>query len=80
MSQTFHLCISVRWMLHWSNVEAKRNMRSITKSDGSHYLSVAEFRDALMDELARGHEVLPMGECEGFNYKTGCPGHETEKK
>jgi hypothetical protein len=39
MSQTFHLCISVRWMLHWSNVEAKRNMRSITKSDGSHYIT-----------------------------------------
>jgi hypothetical protein len=30
-----------------------------------------------MDELVRGHDVIPMGEpCEGFDYKKGCPGHE----
>lgn len=74
--KTIHLCVSVRGMLHWSNADAKRNMKSITKSDGTRYLSVAEFRNALMDELAQGHEVLPTGECEGFDYKTGCPGHE----
>jgi hypothetical protein len=33
-------------------------------------------REALMDELAKGHELVPFGEpCEGFDYKSGCPGH-----
>lgn len=80
MSQTIHICISVRGMLNWSKAEAKRNMKSITKSDGTHYRDFDELRHELMNELAAGHEVLPMGEpCEGFDYKTGCPGHETEQ-
>jgi len=61
--------------------EAKRNLRWITKSDGSRYSSVAEFRNALMDEIAQGHDVLPTtSECVGFDYKTGCPGHEQEQE
>ena len=81
MSRTVHMCVSVRGMLHWSPAETKRNLRSITKSDGTRFASVAEFRAALMDELVRGHEVIPMGEsCEGFDYKKGCPGHEDEER
>jgi hypothetical protein len=34
--------------------------------------------NALADELAKGHRVIPVGDaCEGFSYQTGCPGHET---
>jgi hypothetical protein len=77
MSRTIHLCVSVRGMLNWSTSETKRNLKSFTKSDGTRYSDIHEFRNALMDELSRGREVLPMGEaCEGFDYKTGCPGHE----
>jgi len=76
--KTVHLCVSVRGMLHWSPAETKRNLRSITKSDGTRYASVEEFRSDLMDELVRGHEVIPCGEpCKGFDYKKGCPGHES---
>lgn len=81
MSRTIHLCVSVRGMLNWSKADAKRNMRSITKSDGTRYTDWNELRNELMNELAQGHEVLPMGDpCEGFDYKTGCPGHEQEPK
>lgn len=75
--RTTHLCISIRGMLNWNKVDAKRNMKSITKNDGTRYRSFDELRNELYDELAKGHEVLPMGEpCEGFDYKKGCPGHE----
>lgn len=30
----------------------------------------------LESQLAEGKRVLPMGKCEGFDYQTGCPGHE----
>lgn len=78
MPKTIHLCVSVRGMLRWDRRETKRNLKSITKKDGSRYGSVEEFRNALMDELAAGREVLPMGPCDGFDFKTGCPGHEQE--
>lgn len=64
-------------MLSWDRRHTKRMLRLLSKDDGTPYRSVEEFRDALMDELAQGHEVIPMSkECEGFNYKTGCPGHK----
>lgn len=73
---TFHMCISVRGMLNWSDRETKRNLRTITKDDGSHFSSVHEFRNTLMDELAKGHEVIPMcKDCDNFDFKKGCLGH-----
>ena len=76
MAKTFHMCIDVRGMLNWTRRETMRNLKNITKSDGTRYASVAEFRNSLMDELVRGHEVLPIGDlCEGFDFKKGCPGH-----
>jgi hypothetical protein len=64
-------------MLKWDRRKTKSMLSSITRSDGTRYSSVEEFRNALLDEIARGHEVLPMSdECEGFDFKTGCPGHE----
>ena len=80
MSRTIHMCISVRGMLRWTPAETKRNLRSMTKDDGTRFQSVHEFREALMDELAQGREVLPLGKpCEGFDYKKGCQGHEREQ-
>jgi hypothetical protein len=77
VSRTFHLCISVRGMLNWDRRETLRNMRSITKSDGTRYATVEEFRNALMDELLAGNEVLPLAkECDKFDPKHGCLGHE----
>jgi hypothetical protein len=82
MSTIHHLCVSVRGMLHWPPGEVRRQVLgkhpSVTKTDGSRFSSEAEFRNMLMDELAKGHEKLPMTNppCEGFDYKTGCPGHE----
>jgi hypothetical protein len=34
--------------------------------------------DKLMDELAQGHEAIPFSECDNWDWKTGCKGHECE--
>ena len=44
--------------------------------DGKALTTVREIRKFLADQLAKGRELLPCGDCEGFDYKTGCPGHE----
>jgi hypothetical protein len=38
MSTTIHMCVSVRGMLHWSEAETRRNLKSITKNDGTCYV------------------------------------------
>ena len=77
MPTVIHCCVSVRWMLGWTRSEAKRKMRGVNRPDGTAFASVDEFRNALMDMLANGTDVLPLGEkCEGWSPKTGCPGHK----
>jgi len=37
-----------------------------------------EAEDFLMDELAKGHEVIPICDCDNFDFKEngGCQGHD----
>lgn len=74
---TIHCCLSVRGYLA-SDEKLRSLVGSLTKN-GEPLTRVDEVREALFDQLARGHEVLPLGKpCEGFDYKKGCPGHEKE--
>lgn len=74
MSKTLHISQSIRGALkNWSFPDGYEKI--ITGEDGK-YLSPHHAREALMDALAEGKELLPMGDCEGFDHKTGCPGHE----
>lgn len=72
----FHMCISVRGILRWNNRDLKRMLPMFTRDDGAHYATVDQLRDALLDEIAKGHEVLPMSTCDNFDWKDGCKGHE----
>lgn len=79
MNTKYHMCQSVRGALrNW-------NKRMLSKIFVHEYtgkpMSADEVKDVLLDELSKGHEVLPFGKpCEGFSYKTGCPGHPVEPK
>jgi hypothetical protein len=74
MTRTIHVCLSVRGaLMSWTN----RDFVNLIKHDDGRTMTTDEAKSALMDELAKGHEVLPFGEpCEGFSYRTGCPGHD----
>lgn len=71
MSTNYHLCLSVRGALN----QPKRQLKGWLRDDDGKLLTPDEARNALMDELAKGREVLPIGECDNFDYKTGCRGH-----
>jgi hypothetical protein len=34
-----------------------------------------EAKRELLNQLAMGRKVLPIGDCDNFSYETGCPGH-----
>ena len=80
MARSVHVCVSIRGVLHWDNRYTSRMIGGkepcFTKDNGKHYKSVAEFRGELMDLLANGHEKLPPGDCDNFDPKHGCLGHE----
>jgi hypothetical protein len=43
-------------------------------------MTPAQVRNAMYDELAKGHEVLPLGECDNFDFIKGCQGHVTKEE
>lgn len=73
-----HMSLSVRGALRWNKADLKRNCKWITDDNGNRYTPEG-LRDAMMNELAQGHEVIPLGECDNFDYKTGCKGHEEKE-
>ena len=74
---THHMCLSVRGVLRRDKRYLRQCLKWLFDGDGKPYPSVDHLRDALLNEIAKGHEVIPCGEeCEGFDYGgKGCPGH-----
>lgn len=71
--RTIHMCLSVRGALNWP----KRKLRIFTNPATGRTANSDDVRQWLMDHLAEGHEVIPLAkDCEGFDFKTGCPGHQ----
>ena len=62
----FHMCLSVRGALKWP----LKDLADLFEGK-----SAGEAQDFLMDELSKGHEVFPIGDCDNFDYKKGCQGH-----
>lgn len=77
-SETFtnyHLCQSITGpLMNWNKSDWKKATKYITRNDGSHY-TPDELKRAFLDELAKGHEVVPICECDNFDWKLGCQGH-----
>jgi hypothetical protein len=69
--------------------QKRRNAKTYMTDDSGRELSRDEAINALMDELAKGREVIPMSpdcgkpcayaSCPGFDYgeRGGCGGHDT---
>ena len=61
------------------NKQTLRQLRNcITTEEGVKLATVEQVREWLFDQLAMGREVLPFGQCDLWDWKEGCPGHERE--
>jgi len=75
----YHMSLNVRGALvNWSDDD----LATLLQHDDGSPMTAREAKLALLDELAKGHEVIPMSEaCEGFDYSgRGCPGHEVAEE
>lgn len=52
-----------------------KELRGCITVDGKTLTTVKEVRDFLKQQLALGRKVLPYGDCDNFDYQTGCKGH-----
>lgn len=50
-------------------------LRGLFKREDGSKPSAQYVRDYLRLELTKGHKVLPMAECDNWNWEHGCGGH-----
>jgi hypothetical protein len=68
----YHAFLSVRGALtNWP----KRMFKNMFKHDDGRTMTADEAKSTLLDELSKGHEVIPYGDCDNFDFKKGCQGH-----
>lgn len=71
------MCISVRGVLSRTDRDLVKEWgKGALSHKGKKLYTAMEIREAFFDELSEGHEVIPLGKCDNFDYKTGCRGHE----
>lgn len=76
--RTIHMCLSIRGMLSKPAREFNRASKAFKDNNGKQ-MTPQQVRDELFNELAKGHEVLPLGECDNFDHVEGCLGHEIKE-
>ena len=73
MSTSFHLHVDIRGVL---KNQSYRNGGFKHHPDGRRMTDLEAF-DALCDQLAKGHTILPLGNCDNWDNEKGCLGHAT---
>ena len=57
----------------------RRELAGLLRHDDGRRMTADEARDVLLDEIAKGHKVIPCGTCDNFDYQDGCMGHPSKK-
>jgi hypothetical protein len=77
MPTTFHVFLNIR---HYLKTASNRELSRMFRSNGR-YMTADEAKDVLLDELAKGHIVTPVGSCTNFDFSGGgCLGHPDKQK
>jgi len=70
-----HMTINIAGILgdKWK----RKSLKGMFEDENGRVLGNIEAREMLAQMLAEGKKLFPVGECEGFDYITGCPGHSS---
>ena len=59
-------------------IKNARLLKGYITVDGRTLNTVKEIRAFLYEQKAMGRELLPIGDCDNFDYQKGCLGHQVE--
>ena len=75
MKMKMHMCINIEGAI----ANAKDLKGCITTDDGKVLNTIKEIEDFFRGQQAMGRKVLPLCDCDNFDYQTGCKGHIIEE-
>lgn len=68
-----HCCLDIS-----GGIRNAKMLKGCITVDGHTLNTVKEIRSFLQEQLNMGRKVLPMGDCDNFDYQAGCRGHIVE--
>ena len=71
MSTLIHLSLDIKGSLRNPGI-----LKGVITYNGKKLNTEKEIKDFLQYQLSLGRKFLPMGDCDNFDYQTGCMGHE----
>lgn len=71
----YHFCMNID-----GAIENARTLKGCITVDGHTLNTVKEVRAFLYEQKAMGRRVLPIGDCDNFDYQKGCLGHQEEQE
>lgn len=78
MGKIIHMSLSIIGFIKYNKYPD--DYRDFMLRDDGTDMTASEARDYLFECLLEGKKFLPVGECEGFDYKEHrCPGHENKE-
>lgn len=69
-----HCCLDIE-----GGIRHAKDLKGCITVDGRTLMTANEVKSFLREQLAMGRRVLPMGDCDNFDYQTGCKGHVVEE-
>jgi len=70
----------MKWNIVGALKRSDKELDGTMQYEDGRFLTGAQVRKYLQKCLVKGWRVLPLGNCEGFDYQKGCPGHPNEKE
>ena len=71
----WHVCLDIT-----GGIKNSKSLCGCIETDGVTLNTPKEVRAFLRGQLAMGRRVLPVGECDNFDYQTGCKGHPIKEQ
>ena len=77
MATRHHMRVDIQGALrNWTD---KSNV-GVWRDDQGKVLSPKDAKANLLLAQSKGYKFLPVGDCEGFDSQTGCPGHPIQEE
>lgn len=75
MSKRYHMSIDCTGALR-----CPKHFIGAIEVDGKRLITVQEVKEFFRHQIFLGRRVIPCGDCDNFDYETGCKGHDIEEE
>lgn len=78
MTRNFHMCLDIKGAI--KNKLGKKSLKGLFVHDNGVKCTHDEAMNYLLECIEKGWRVIPIGDCDNFDYEKGCQGHPVKEQ